>query len=319
MVCVIDISLKNEYEILKILPLGLRRYMENILERQSGKNIEEINLRTNKNVIIRFSSKGGREEMVTEYIIGESEMKEALGYMSNFSMYAYEEQVKAGFLTVRGGHRIGISGRVVVNEGEIRTIKNINSLNIRVAHEIKGCADRIMSCIMDDGFENTLIISPPCMGKTTLLREMIRQLSDNYKYKLGVIDERGEIAACFMGIPQNDVGIRTDVMDGCPKCSGISMMIRSMSPDIVAVDEIGTDEDVKALSMAGGFGGKILGTIHGNDIMDVVDKRFMNSAMEDKFFKNYIVLSMEKDIHNRDARIARIYDESRKLFGEIIL
>lgn len=303
------------------MPVDLRGRLNEIINREIKDYIEEINVRINKPVIIRIGGQGRKKELVTDYIVSCENMKETLGYISNFSMYAYEEEVREGFLTIKGGHRIGISGKTVSEDGRIRTIKNINALNIRVARQIKGCADDIMENGIKNCFENTLIISPPCMGKTTLLREMIRLLSDRFMYKIGLVDERGEIAACHMGVPQNDVGVRTDVLDGCPKSKGIMMLIRSMSPEILAVDEIGKSEDVQAIRMAGSYGGKVIGTIHGKSIDSIKKKPFMAEIMEEKFFKNYVIITEDRNIEMYDEngmkhdKIYRFYSD---YFGDNI-
>ena len=161
-------------------------------------------------------------------------------YISSYSMYAYIEQLKQGFLTIRGGHRVGICGTVVMDHDKVKTIRHISGLNIRIAHEVKGCADTLYSlCTRMGKLIPTLIISPPGCGKTTLLRDMIRKISDEGQ-TVGVVDERSEIGACYQGVAQNDLGIQTDIMDACEKGQGMNMLIRSMAPDVIAVDEIGS-------------------------------------------------------------------------------
>ncbi|MBP3337828.1 MAG: stage III sporulation protein AA [Lachnospiraceae bacterium] len=295
-------------DILRILPVDLRGVLSEI-SKGFEDTLEEINVRVNKPVILRVGGENGPSEIVTDYVVGQGNIKEMLGFISNFSMYAYEEEVREGYITIKGGHRVGISGKIVMDDEKVKTIKNISSINIRVARQIKGCADEIINNLMINGFENTLIISPPCKGKTTLLREMVRLLSDRYNYKLGLVDERGEIAACHMGIPQNDVGIRTDVMDGCKKDKGITMLVRSMSPEIVAVDELGNESDVKAIFMAGSYGRGILATIHGNSVKSVLNKGFMKELDKESFFKKFIVIG--------DNRMARIFDEKGNCDGKI--
>lgn len=304
-----DMQGGENIEVLTILPINLRNELQKIIKGNLIEALEEINIRAGKPVILRLSNRNGKYDIVTEYMVSNGDIRETLGYISDFSMYAYEEEVREGFLTIRGGHRIGISGKVVMENGNIKTIKNITSLNIRIARQVKGCADEIMSAIMKEEFENTLIISPPCMGKTTLLREMVRLLSDRYKYKVGLVDERGEIAACHMGVPQNDIGLRTDVMDGCKKDKGIMMLIRSMSPDIIAIDELGGEKDVEAIYTAGNYGGRVIGTIHGKSIEVIVKKQFVDDVISNGFFKNYIVLQGD--------RTAKIFDGNGKCDGKV--
>jgi stage III sporulation protein AA len=156
--------------------------------------------------------------------ITKNEIRETMEYISNYSLYAFEDEIRQGFITINGGHRIGIAGKIIIENDEIKGMKHISFINIRLAHQVKGCANKVIPYLIDEktkGIYHTLIISPPRCGKTTLLRDIIRQLSDgNSRYpgmNVGVVDERSEIGACYMGTPQNDLGIRTDVLDCCPK------------------------------------------------------------------------------------------------------
>ena len=211
-------------------------------------------------------------------IIHENELRETLEFISNHSMYAFEEEIKNGFITISGGHRVGICGRAVIEDGKIKTIKNISFINIRIAHERIGCSKFLMKYLYEsDGkVRNTLIISPPLFGKTTLIRDIIRNISNGSMgyigQNVGVSDERSEIAACYLGIPQNDVGIRTDVMDGMPKSYGIMMLIRTMSPKVVAIDEIGTDKDVEAILYGLNSGSRFVATVHAESIEEIKEK-----------------------------------------------
>lgn len=243
----------KEEEILGILPLHIRTIIK-----QAGINwdeLQEIRLRIQKPVILKYNAKTcylseqgkitTRKEQL--HIVTSQEIRQAMEYISSYSMYAYIEQLKQGFLTIRGGHRVGICGTVVMDHDKVKTIRHISGLNIRVAHEVKGCADTLYSrCTRMGKLIPTLIISPPGCGKTTLLRDMIRKISDEGQ-TVGVVDERSEIGACYQGVAQNDLGIQTDVMDACEKGQGMNMLIRSMAPDVIAVDEIGSKEDVEAL------------------------------------------------------------------------
>lgn len=189
--------------------------------------------------------------------VPESLLREAVEAFSSHSLYAYEEELRQGFFTIQGGHRIGVAGKVVLEHGAVKTMKYLSFLNVRIAHEIRGCADGILPyiyeadrCEINREIFHTLLISPPRCGKTTLLRDLIRQISNGNAFHpgmtVGVVDERSEIGACYHGIPQNDLGIRSDVLDDCPKHLGMMMLIRTMSPKVVAVDEIGSREDLEA-------------------------------------------------------------------------
>ena len=222
--------------------------------------LQEIRLRAGKPVLVFMD---GREYMVGREGLLEPDadlspvladpalIREILGIFSRHSLYAFEDEIRQGFLTIEGGHRVGIAGKAVTEGSRLRTIRDISSLNIRLAHEKPGCGDPVLPWLYENGrLQNTLILSPPGAGKTTLLRDVVRQVSNGNRYGPGlqtaVVDERSELGACFKGVPQCDLGMRTDVMDGCPKALGMVMMIRSMAPGAVAVDEIGDREDLEA-------------------------------------------------------------------------
>jgi len=208
--------------------------------------------------------------------VQKEDVEETLQCAVRSSLYAYAEELRQGFITVPGGHRIGIAGRTVLEGQAVRTIQPVTFLNVRVSHERKGCSDRILPFLYNRGTKelfHTLILSPPRCGKTTLLRDIVRQVSDGGSGRpgrnVGLVDERSEIGACFQGIPQNDVGIRTDVLDCCPKAAGMMMLIRSMAPEVVAVDEIGSREDLEAVRCAVNCGCRILATVHGASMEDI--------------------------------------------------
>lgn len=200
-----------------------------------------------------------------------------------------------------GGHRVGIAGKVIVEAGSVKTIKNITFINIRVAHEVTGCADRVLDFIHDgDSLFHTLIISAPGCGKTTMLRELIRKISDGTQHyhgqTVGVVDERSELGACYMGIPQNNLGKRTDILDCCPKDVGMMMLIRSMSPKVIAIDEIGSTKDIEAIKYVINSGCTIIGTVHGDSYEDIISKPVLKELIEQNTFKRFITLSKENGV-----------------------
>ncbi len=293
-------------------------------------DIREIRLRAGKPVMVRINNinyfickdkntKSGlilsdrKNETDDKYVIvNVFTIKEMLQYIWNYSMYAHEEDIRNGFITIKGGHRIGISGKVVMEEGKIKTIKDISCINIRVAHQIKGCARKVMPYIIGEdnaSVLHTLIISPPGCGKTTLLRDIIRMLSDGFNsftgVNVGVVDERSEIGACYMGIEQNDLGVRTDIMDCCPKSLGMLMLVRSMSPSVIAIDEIGSAKDIEALSYIIKSGCACIATVHGSSVDDVKDKPVLGRMIRERIFERYIILGRKQSA----GRVEEIFDE----------
>lgn len=275
----------------------------------AANTIREVRLRSNAPLIINnngqeyyISNNGNFTNILKEaYYLTKNDIELFLSYVCQNSIYAFEEEIKKGFLTISGGHRIGIAGQVVLDtQGNIKTIKNISYLNIRIAHEIKGVSDEILPILYHNRrLLNTLIIAPPGCGKTTLLRDIVRQVSDGNLYgnpcQVSVVDERSEIAGCYRGIPQNHVGIRTDVLDACPKRIGMMMLLRTMSPQVMAIDELGGMEDVEALYHVVNAGCTILVTIHGEDIEEIRRKRYLSELLEEKVFKRYVILDKQNN------------------------
>ena len=247
------------------------------------------------------------------YHASEADLREMLNYISNYSLYAYKEEIKQGYITIEGGHRVGVAGQTVLVDGKIAGISPITFLNIRIAHEKCGCAKKILPLIRQkNSIYNTLILSMPGAGKTTLLRDSIRALSNGEAYgirlKVCVVDERSEIAASFHGVPQNDMGPRTDVMDGCGKAEGMQLLIRSMSPTVVAVDELGKEEDFRAVESVIHCGCTLLATAHGNSLEDIMEQPFFQKLKSMQVFERYIILGRQK----RNGRSVQILDGKGK-------
>lgn len=227
-----------------------------------------------------------------------AELQESMEYISRYSRYAYEEKIRQGFLTVQGGHRIGIGGRVVMEGKSVKTILPVTFLNIRIARELPGCGRAVAPRLWQDGqFLDTLVLSPPGWGKTTLLRDLIRILSEGDGVEpltVGVVDERSELAACCQGIPQNRLGPRTDVLDGCLKTEGMMMLVRTMSPQVIAVDEVGTEADFCAMEYAMNCGCRMLATAHGGSLAELRGRPVFSGWIEEGRFGRYVTLSRKR-------------------------
>lgn len=274
---------------------------------EKSKHLEEIRLRANKPIILHnyredwfVNYEGGLQKHLNNvFIVKQEEILKTLEIMSRNSIYAFQNEIKNGFLTLPGGHRIGIAGKAVIQGNQVVNIRDITSLNIRISREIKGCSLGIIKSIINIGNKevyNTLIVSPPQCGKTTMLRDIARLLSNGMKeidlkgIKVGIVDERSEIAACYKGLPQFDIGVRTDVLDGCPKSIGMRMMIRSMSPQVIITDEIGDRGDRDSIISILNAGIKIITTAHGFNISELKSRREVLDLIEEKVFERYIVL-----------------------------
>lgn len=281
--------------------------------------LQEIRLRCHKPLILIVD---GKEKWLTDqgivtydikraYHTSLQDIRETMEYVSDYSIYAYEEELRQGFLTIKGGHRVGVAGRVVSEGNEIKGMKHISNINIRISHEEKGCGDKVLPWLFEKRkLCHTLLISGPGCGKTTLLRDLIRQISDgsnmNSGCTVGVVDERSEIAGCYNGIPQNDVGMRTDVLDCCPKAAGMMLLIRTMSPKVIAVDELGSQQDINAMERAVHCGCKILATVHGTSFEEICKKPLFTTLVQNHIFERYVVL------HDREklGQVKAIYDSN---------
>lgn len=309
-------------ELLKILSLKLRTIFSKLSI--DFEQLQEIRLRINAPLLVIYRNEEvfvTEEAVLTDLVakavqITKNEIRETMEYISNYSLYAFEDEIKQGFITINGGHRIGIAGKIIIEDDEIKGMKHISFINIRLAHQVKGCANKVIPYLIDETTKriyHTLIISPPRCGKTTLLRDIIRQLSDGNNrvagMNIGVVDERSEIGACYMGTPQNDLGIRTDILDCCPKAKGMLMLIRSMSPQVVAVDEIGSREELDAIDYVIGCGSKLIATVHGNSLEDIKRKPTLGELVQKKVFERYVILSNKRSI----GYLEEIYDSDGKL------
>jgi stage III sporulation protein AA len=316
-------------EIIKSLSPHIREIIEKISKedvRITGNfEIEEIRLRANKPLILNANNTDYFYDADTEglsiyplnpYIVTKEDVEQTFQIICKYSIHSFMDDIQKGFITLSGGHRVGLVGKVIVENGQVKNIKHISSLNIRVSREIKGCADKILGYIVEgkNKVNNTIIISPPQCGKTTLLRDIVRNLSNGneqlgfHGMKVSLIDERNEIAGSYLGVPQMDVGIRTDIIETCPKELGITMLLRSMSPNIIVTDEIGSEQEVKSLYTALNGGVGLITTVHGDSIEDIKNRRELSRLLDEELFKKAIILSAK----NGAGTIEKIYDLEEK-------
>lgn len=297
----------NLCELRLLFPMHLR---EELQGKDWEKGLEEIRVRIGQPIEFTYGD-CSKYFMDGTYCVTNNDILEMFNYISSYSLYAYQEELKQGFITIEGGHRIGIAGQATVVDGKIEGIFPVGFLNLRIAHEKKGVAKQILPLLWEENeIKNTLVMSASGAGKTTFLRDCIRTLSSGDEkhpgMKVAVVDERSEIAACYHGEPQNDLGPRTDVLDGCSKAEGILMLIRSMSPQIIAVDELGLEQDFFAVEQAANCGSRVIGTIHAGSVDELVKKPFLEKWLEHKLFQRFVQIEKQSD----GTRRITLFDEN---------
>lgn len=284
--------------VLEYLPVTIRDKIEPVLNSPSAQ-IEEIRLRASKPLMLKIES----ETVIIDYIVKQQEILQAFERICENSVYSYRRQICDGYITIKGGNRVGIVGSAVIENGQVININYISSLNFRIARQKIGCSNSIIKEIIDftnNSIYNTLIVSPPGCGKTTMLRDIIRNISNGiseigFKGKtVGVVDERGEIAAMYKGIPQNDIGIRTDVVDNMPKSEAMRILVRSMCPDVITCDEIGSIQDIDAIDYAMTSGVKGIFTAHGGSIEELNLNPEISKLLNKHVFERIILLNPGK-------------------------
>jgi len=298
-----------EKDIIPVLGKRLREILNNISS-EILQETEEIRLRIDQPLILNLNQGEAiltpmgtvTKDYKQAYHTDQDDLKETMNLMTQNSLYALEEELRQGYLTLAGGHRVGFVGRAVTDSKEIELIKEFSGLNIRIAQEVIGAADSVIKEVISNNgkIHNTLIISPPQCGKTTLLRDLSRQLSNGLEklnfagVKVGVVDERDEIGGSYQGTAQNQLGIRTDLLSSCPKSKGMILLIRSMSPELIITDEIGSKKDVQAICEAINAGVKIITSVHGQNLAEVKERPNVRELIENNFFQRFIILSRRK-------------------------
>lgn len=312
---------------LELFPDRIKSILLRLPRELLGK-LEEVRIREGRPLEVNES---GGHRFVTEeghptldgdkaYRPSRDDSRRFLDLISNHSLYTLEEELRKGFITVPGGHRIGLAGRTVLSGGKVEHIRDISGFNIRIAREVRGAANAILPFLYDERerrMKHALILSPPQHGKTTLLRDLARQISSGGMeapiakpagMKVGIIDERSEIAGSVHGVPSFDVGPRTDVMDACPKAEGMMMMIRSMSPDVLIVDEIGREADAEAVTEALHAGISVIASAHGSAPEELQNRPAMKRLMDNRMFEVYVLLH-----RSRGKTAFRIMDRQMRL------
>jgi len=306
---VLDASIDIKKQICPFLAPKLRAIIEHLPCELLAKT-EEIRLRYSRPLLICWA--GGESYLGEEgpvagpgeaYLLSGEDLRQTIELISSYSLYACEDEIRQGYLTIPGGHRVGLAGRVVLEKGRIKVIRDINSCNIRIARQVTGAGERVFPFLIDRRLGrifHSLIISPPQGGKTTLLRDLARIISDGIGVlgqrgqKVGIVDERSEIAGCYRGAPQLDIGLRTDVLDACPKAEGIMLMLRSLSPQVIITDEIGREEDARAIEEAVHAGVTIIASAHGSSLEDIMHRPILRELLEKNYFERLVFLSNKR-------------------------
>lgn len=278
-----------------VLPPELRRLAGELPEDWRGRG-EELRLRTGRSMTVLVD--GAERPVAGTGPVREEDLRSVLELASRSSAHTVLERVRHGFVTIPGGHRIGLCGTAVVERGVVVNLRRLSSLAIRVAREVPGAADGAFPAVLEgERPVNTLILAPPGAGKTTLLRDLIRSLSLG-KYappvRVGVADERGELAGVCDGVPELELGPYTDVMDGCPKAAGLEMLLRGMNPQVLAADEITAPEDAQAMLQAAGCGVALLATAHGNSVKDLSLRPVYRTLLEENIFQRLITIRRDE-------------------------
>lgn len=282
-------------EVLKYFPLNISNKINNMVN-ENADQVQEIRVRINGPIIVKINAK---EDFIVNHYTDREEILQIMQSICNNSIYSYQNEIINGYITINGGHRVGITGDVVLEDNKVINIKYISSLNFRIARQVFDCSNNILKYVID--LENntvfhTLIVSPPGAGKTTILKDLVRKISDGIPeigfkgIDVSLIDERGEISAMYKGMPQNNIGIRTDVLENITKPLGIKMAIRAMAPKVIVADEIGSLADIEAINYAVCSGVKGIFTAHSFDFESMKLNKELNNLINMKLIEKIIFL-----------------------------
>ena len=311
-------AMNQRDELLKIFPLELREYLHDL--DWYREDLEEIRIRVGQPLqfiygerytYIKESGNGFTDRWEHSLRVSPKQVQEMMMYLCEYSRYAYAKQLKNGFVSLAGGIRVGVAGEAIQDDNRFMGVEYPMFLNIRIPREYKGCADWAVPYLFDgERLYDTLILAPPGAGKTTLLRDLLRQISNSTDGKgVAILDQRYEIAACHRGVPMNDVGLHSDVYSGYDKALGCSQAIRTMAPRVVAMDEIGGEEEGEVLSYAMRCGISVVATMHAGSFQEYEELRQQTKTYGTLKFQRIIWVSRRQD----GKRMYELRDEGGNL------